>query len=566
MLNIKVNDQYLNLSKTSISFELLSPIFNDIGSFSYPFTFPSSPHNRSILGFPDRINYGQATAKSHEAEIYINGLLWKRGKLTVKEAGNQQIKANLAVGEGYFYSTIKDKTLNDAGLGGKRSLAPYVTAHEYNGVSYPRYFDAIIDKVYPETDFNLFPVYAPNFYKEQDFYNTWLSSTDGFINTWRTSSPLVPDFNGFQYWGYATFVLFPFVNYLLDQIAAYTGSAISKNIFYDDPALRRLVIFRLFSISEMLGEAQRLADQFDLSDNIGHSKIADLLSRLSSVFNSFLFYDDFTKDIRILLFKEIINSEPVNLENAKYRMISLEPNDYNGYQVSYEIDGDDEFAEEHFKDLDGLNYKGSLNTFFELPANPSDLDLYFIKPIKAYYYYVGPRSFGGNTYFGEWRYYCGDKKGYSEGNQGLKIAIPGVFSRGENELVMRVGNEGAMTEPGEMFYKAPEIPLKFLFYTGRDGSGVPRGDSFDVNGRNPYSIEWENERGLKNTFYKDFLQFKSTTRQAEFSMRLTPAQLKNLDFSKPYRFANANWLIDKVSFSVTNTGITTATVKAWKIQ
>jgi hypothetical protein len=48
-------------------------------------------------------------------------------------------------------------------------------------------------------------------------------------------------------------------------------------------------------------------------------------------------------------------------------------------------------------------------------------------------------------------------------------------------------------------------------------------------------------------------------------MILTAAQLKQIDFSKKFRWDQADWLIDRIRFTVTNDKISPSNVTAWKV-
>jgi hypothetical protein len=139
MLDIRIKNTSLDLGKVSITFELTSPIFNSVGSFSYPFTLPATAKNKTLLNFPARINNGIENI-DYESEIYLEGLLWKRGKLVISESNSETIKCYFTVGEGYFYNQIKDLKLKDLDLGGERAKADY-TDDFFNP-------DKIFNKVY----------------------------------------------------------------------------------------------------------------------------------------------------------------------------------------------------------------------------------------------------------------------------------------------------------------------------------------------------------------------------------------------------------------------------------
>lgn len=559
MLQIKINNEFLDLGEFSVTFELLNPIFNDVGSFSYPFTLPASPGNLKKLNFPGRLHSNLISNHSTDVSLYLNGLMWKRAKLIVREVDDKKIKVNLGVGEGYFYNTIKDLKLTDIDLGGNRQTSDYLNPNQFT------IFDNVYDKNFPEVDFTIFPFSAPNFHSKKSFYNTWLNQTNGIINRWNTNQPEpVGYFTG----GLSTFVTFPFLNYILRQIALQTNISISDNTFYSDPFLRQLVLFKLFSINENIGNQQlgdvlRTSPTFNLAHGLPEISLSDFLQKLK-MFNAHVFFDDQKNSLNLLLFKDIYNSDPEVFDSLPYRQNLINPIEYDGFEMKYDLDSSDDFIEDHFKEISQFNYKGSIPTFFELPPTSEENDLYFIEAVRAYYYWIAPRTYGSNTYFGEWVYFSNDRLGFSEGTGKLNISIPGVFSRPQNAFIPYAGNEGEIYTLSERFFKPKAADFRLLFWYGLDGSGIPNGGAFNTNAC-PYSLEWSGEHGIKEKFYKEWLQFQATTRETEFGIPFTPAQLKLIDFGKKYRFAQANWLFDKIRFTVTNRRISPATVTAWKV-
>lgn len=560
MLQIKVNNQFLDLGKVSITFELLSPIFNEIGSFSYPFTLPATANNKNILGHPQRINLSNAAPYKNPAQIIWNGIVFKNGLLITKETSPDYIKAYIAADEGYFYNLIKDLKLNEIDLGGDRVLAEYYHPTEL------LIFNDDYDKVFPEVDFTLFPLYAPNFHKDKSFYQTWLNYNNGIINRWNTSLPApIGYFTG----AFNTFVPFPFLNYIFNRIASQFNISISDNVFYSDQYLRQLVVFRLFSFAENIGNEQmgdifNNSSTFNLADGLADISLSDFFQQINTIFKAELFFNNQNNSFKLVLFKDIYNSEAVSFENNTFKIIIIDPNTYDGFEMTYQLDGSDDFLEDHYKDISLFTFKSDIPTFIELPASPDEGDMYFIEAIRAYYYWVAPRTYGSNTYYGEWRFYSNDRDRFTEGNKQLKINIPGVFSRPENGLSTQAGNEGELLTVNERFFKPSPAELRLLFFYGLNSANVPHGGAF-ITENWPYSLEWSGDNGLREKFYKEWIAFHQTTRQAEFEMPLTASELKNIDFSKKYRFSGADWLFSKINFTMTNNRITPAKVIAWKI-
>ncbi|MCX6269630.1 MAG: hypothetical protein NTU44_00135 [Bacteroidetes bacterium] len=72
-------------------------------------------------------------------------------------------------------------------------------------------------------------------------------------------------------------------------------------------------------------------------------------------------------------------------------------------------------------------------------------------------------------------------------------------------------------------------------------------------------------KGLYKVFWKDWLDWRKTSRQVELTKLFTPVELFALDFTKKYRALNTNFVLDEVNFTVTNDAIKPAKVKAWTV-
>lgn len=646
MLDVKVNGRSLDLGEFSISFELLSPVFNDIGSFSYPFTFPATAKNKSILGFHNRVNNNQVINQKTAVELYLNGLIWKRGNLMITEGDRDNFKANFTISEGYFYQTIKEKKLADLDFGGNRSYSPEILHDK-------------IFKSYPEVDFTRFPVLMRNFYvdsgintKQVETIELWgnsgkllvsetgelektimfvaalnitasnfvtanaeayfakgivlTSSEHHIIFTSKVSGvgfskPLVtsiePNISGtvissqtstrsemlnatffgrVNYYDLMqvdfspfpnTIVIFPFLNYVLDAIFNFNNISISKNIFRSDIFLRQLVLLNNNTINYWSGGDNLtggIMGYFNIKDYVPDLTFTDFFSFLNTIFKSYLFYNDLKNEASICCFKDIINAPQVQPLNNPYKIIYLKPNEYDGFEMSRIVDSSDSVADEFYKDFSGFNYKGQVANLESLPTVGISLDIFYVQDLAHYYYWE--LSFDAST--GQWKRFAHGRLNYWEGNKKLKIEIDNAIAQESSSYPPNLGNKGQWQIINTPFQFLERPAARLMFFHGKIMNS-PFGSPFNKdnygNTLPGYSLEWEGETGIREIFYKDFLEFQKNTREAEISMILKPAQLKVIDFSSKYRFAEANWLISSIKFTVSNDKISPATIVAFKV-
>jgi len=541
MLDIRIENTSLDLGKVSITFELNSPIFNSVGSFSYPFTLPATAKNKKLLNFPARINNNIAPG-THAAEIYIDGLIWKRGNLVVKESDRDTIKAYFTVGEGYFYNQIKDLKLKDLDLGGERITDNY---------SHDNLYSEIYNNKYPDVDFAIFELRNSDFWLNTDHEIDFRNLNYNTLNYWDTSNKLNISKN--------TFVFYPYVNYLLDRIVNYFDGSFIENEISTDTKLKQLCLYSnnpqndIQYIGDYLNILQK--PTYLLNDSLPDVSVLEFIKSIEETFAATLFYNDNDGRFSIKLFKTIIDSEALKIDNS-FVINSVSPNDWEGYTVAWNNDPDDKLIEDYVRDISIFNFIGSVNSFSQLPITATQGDMYFVESFSRYFVWSS-WSFGGYS----WNFASNAFSQIISGIGSKSITPFGslYYSHiNETNDDQKVGNH--LLGEG---YK--DFPIRFLFYRGMINQ-KPVGGSTTHNIPFPaYGIHWHGDTGLYENFWKKPLEFFSRTRQGEFKMVLDAATLKNIDFSRKYRFANANWLLSNIKIQVTNDGISPAQITAWKV-
>ncbi len=102
MIGIKINGEFPDIfPDTAISLKLVNPVFADDtiipGSYSLPFDIPggeSSDNNARIINHPDVIENTTGRFEFDDAELHIDGLLYKTGTLLIQQAEGGKYSAN----------------------------------------------------------------------------------------------------------------------------------------------------------------------------------------------------------------------------------------------------------------------------------------------------------------------------------------------------------------------------------------------------------------------------------------------------------------------------------------
>ncbi len=548
MLQIKINNEFLDLGDYSVTFELLNPIFNDVGSFSYPFTLPLSPKNKNILQNPERLHKSLNANKYFDASIFLKGQPWKTGRLILRESTKTTIKANFVVGEGGYFNKIKDLNLHEL-------------QHSVYFAGSPRLdlFLDVFNYQYPNADFALF------YHKNEHLIGD--TSIPGNLEPYVDYFKEFNRFNPVTYYfsQFNTFMPFVYVNYVIDLINRTVNINEQFNALKNDAELRQLV----FANNTTASSLQIQNNYFPmlpihLRNHVPRIKVTDFFKILEETFGLYVMYDEQTNRVTYMLLKDILNSQPVELD-VKYKMNPILAND-NEEGFLLEVNSDIIEELNNVNDLTSYDYKGSVPTLADLPANATiDNDLYFVDDQLSYYYLAdqyGNWSQAANTPYVSLRKAPGQRKvNYTTSFLHNLAAV-----KGNGFLTLGAG-------------KRNEIPCSFLFYRGfvnskssqggTDFYSQPLGTAYDrhpdFEGQYNYSMLWAGTNGVFEKFHRKPLEFFASTRETEFGIPFTPAQLKLIDFSRKYRFAQANWLFDKIRFTVTNRRISPATVTAWKV-
>jgi len=434
MLQIKINNEFLDLGQFSISFELLNPIFNDVGSFSYPFTIPLSPKNKAILQYPDRLHKSPVAQNYFDASIYVNGMPWKTGRLILREANDTTIKANFAVGEGGYLNKINDLNLHELQHSSYSPGSPNLLM----------FYDIISNK-YPDVDFALF--YHINEYLIGDTeIPSYQQQYVDYFKAFNRFSPILYYFSQFN-----TFMPFVYVNYVIDLINSTIGVKEKFNSLKNDEELKQLVFANNTSASSLSNVNNYFhIYSINLRNHVPHIKVTDFFKVLEETFGLYIIYDDQTNSVSYILLKDILNSIPVELD-VKYKLNSILKNDN---EDGFLLEVNNELIEElnNISDLTKYDFKGSVATMADLPANAIiDTDLYFVDDQLNFYYL--------SDNYGNWS---------QASNIPYAIIQKSPGKRKINYTASFIHNLAAVNGNGFLDFgeKRNEIPCSFLFYRG----------------------------------------------------------------------------------------------------
>ena len=560
-MEIYVNDILVPFAG-SISIKYSNPIFNTIGSYSLPVSFPArSPLVRRAFGFPETLEASKLTSipgllKFAEIELI--------GEWEINDISDSTIEAYFKGGSSGFYGLIAGKNLTDL---------------TYNGITLPAgtnftedvlaYMTSVVtsDSIYPDSDYTSYCAYMP------------LAAGEDTPEDYKFVNPLSVDVFGFKIpesgFGNLNQGVYLYVGAVINYIFAEFGYKINKNIFATDPDLRRLTLFNTFD--------QHGWGEFDYRNFVPRRSIASFLELIASRLNIAIVVSDTSRSVIIDFFDNIV----ATLENSNLKIINKKADKRGPSGIKLKAEQPDDFAKTNYEqELDFTNYPNAIyrvNTIRDIDGSLGDV--YYV--INEMTYYIIKDSGVSRI--------CSKQFPYSVGtnatSKDLAAGSPGMYTLRKTETITGLEIERDWLLPrtdlkangktimqqwmvqGQPGYN--DFPIMLVFYHGifynvptdpvysELGGNYPlastsvyncEGDTIwnSLPGSRLISLVWDEETGLVENFWKNRLKWEMEVRRI-VTGDITGSNIRKLfDFSRALTIENSNYLVN--SFNVEFSG------------
>ena len=540
MLSILIGDQPLDLNDDfSVSLNLKSPIFNDVGDYSFPFKVPSTARNVSILGWKNRIASTRSIYEIFEGSIRWNGMVLYTGQIKIKTAGEKTFEGTLYINKGNFNFEVKDILLNRVDLGMMNFESDQQAVD---------YFNWSLTHFYPEVDFSMPEISNPTFYDPPATNPELMAHNyifpDGWLRKYTTD-------------GQCRTILTPFLylKFVLNKLAEIFGYRLQDEFFTSSIELSRLVVYNSVSLSEVLFGLQKLY-YCRLVPNV---KVSEFITGLEKWFNCSFHVDTRQRVIRIVDNKEVLlRSDIVEFSKNILSLTQEIPEQITGFRFLLGPDAGDMAYQAQLDAEKGITemIKGAVQHFSDIPPYPYTWlgDIYYIVDTNTWWQLaVNPY-----TFLIEWQQLPSgpmltDKFFYKWGDEKNKFET--IFSSLPDKYIsVNCGNLGADYQ---------KITPR-LFWVGMAGGwGTPvrlRGFANNSN----FSLRYPGPNGLFNLYWKDWVNWIMETRKSvKIEKQMDFIELKNLDFTKRYRINGINYLISEISVTLNKASIKSAQLKCF---
>lgn len=439
---------------------------------------------------------------------------------------------------------------------------------------------------YPNIDFALFPLENPQVFSnwDDDFYSVdnlsikiLYSQFINVINYFKDGVypvMLNGQSEGINYTAGNIITPFPYLAYLIKRIAYHFNFKIENNLFESE--LKYVVLINHFCENEFLTDDTKLITPkpgFNLQDHVPEMTIYDFLKNVCNLFGLGYEVNNEKNTITFNFLSDIIQDN--QFQDISHLIVDevqvLEP-DVDGVKMLLKTPPSDKYFE-FVKELDGLNFKGSIQTYFDLP-NPGILnDCYFVKLSNAYFAW----KYNPDTYKFGWVKHSNNYIRYKEiGKEVKEIAcdiVPVMLKYDILDNTLGAPKDRKWLIPAShqagRFEGAPETFQTrwqglFAYYhgvfpcypSGQYPFGSP--DINDLWGNQIPGIELslllDGPNGLFEKKWRKYLEWR--TGAVVVKARIIPDRqfLKNLSFSKPKMINGVKYLLVEFRGNISKDG------------
>ena len=439
---------------------------------------------------------------------------------------------------------------------------------------------------YPTTDFALFPVENPEVFAnwDDDFYSidnlsikTLYAQYFKVINYYKDDCfPIMLSgiLEGVDYSAGNIITPFPYLAYLIKRIAYHFNLKIENNPFENE--LKYVVLINHFCENEFLSDNTKLITPkqgFNLQDHVPDMTIYDFLKNLCNLFGLGYEVNNERSTIAFNFLDDIIkNKEFEDISHLVVDEIQVIESDVKGAKIMYKVPTNDKYFS-NVNDLEGLVFKGILNTYFDLP-NPGTLnDCYFVKLSNAYYAW----KYNPDTYQFGWVIHSYNYIRVKEIGEDQKEISPELVPvmmkyvikddtlgapEGRQWLIPASHQAGRFEGAPETFQTKWQGLLSYYhgmfpsYPSGTYPFGSP--DIYDLWG-NPIpglelSLKLDGENGIYEKKWKRYLEWRSTAIPVRVKIIPDRKFLQNLLFSKKKMINGVKYLLVEFRGNISKDG------------
>ena len=543
MLSLRVNNQTMELGDDiSISWELRSPMFYEMGSRSYPFRIKNTPYNQKILGYRHRIEGSNDVYQEFPCEIAFKGIDMFRGTLKFRVLNNQYYEGTVYNREGDFFYKSKGVTLRQINFG------EIISANNYYAQVY---INDCKGKFYPERNVAFPVIYNPYYFdppttdNEQEYFN--YHQTNGSVYEFTTA------FNR------TVIVPMVYFRHVLETVLSYLGYLVYDDVFASNSEFNKLVIFNSLSCNSQCDDFTYTMQHMYLNLHLPNITVNEFITTVEAFFNCRFLVDDIERTVHIVPLGSLANNATsIDFSsNVVSKSIELdEPT--TGFKLTMAIDSSDENMKLWTENQDVfLKYLcPPVEALADLPPWPYAMvrDVRFVSSLNKYYQFTLAKTWVESADAKAAllsNYFIGD----SSKNIDLKLSALKNGYPGSPDWQSSCGNTKADWK---------DIMFRMFFVKMISSNGA----TFTISSDTSTSMYlWFNgTNNVYDKFHKDWINFLFSTKVVKIYRQMSLSDIRGLDFSKKVLIDSNKFFIRRLQVTLKKNQISTSALECLTVK
>jgi hypothetical protein len=542
MLRLKIAGQYVDLPNDfSFTMNMKSPVFNDIGNFSYPFRIPATARNAIILAFPHRLPNTGNPYRDIDSRFEWNGITLFAGIARLKTVSDKSYEGAVFDGNGDFYYQLKNRQLQQIDMG------EMVFSDEATALAY---LNSTIPLCYPDV-----PLACPQVYNENYFDPPTSNSQLKYFN-YNYPGMLLQTSNTSE-----RTILVPmlYLRYVLAKLFAGLSYELDDQMFTSHADFNKLVLFNSTCCNNAgVNFPERFPSNYSLShltfnQHVPRLPVVEFMKGLENMFGLGMFVDNTSRKVRLIKLESIINNSSYDDFSKNVISKSFESEEAKtGYKFQMTLDGDDTAAQvmTDFEDKIAALYSGSVKDLSYLPSFPIGEigSIYYVEDLMEFYQMNTAKNWVVNSLLSLLR----TRFFFRTGEQSLETKFSVPWNDGNKMIVTNAMEKYKEITPRLFFteYVNPSLPLLGLHGTDHTAN---------------FSLYYPWENGLFNKFWLDFMQFRANAKLVKIQRQMDFSELRDFDFSRKIMVDGVKMLVRSLQVTIKKDRIMPATLECYTV-
>jgi hypothetical protein len=541
MILIIVNGEIIDLPNDfKISMNLMSPIFSDQGSYSYPFKIQATARNQRILGYIHNSAYIGNKWQTYSCMAFCDGVLLINGLLEFRNAGEEWYEGVIYADNGDFNYNFKNKYLHNYDMG------EIFFDTEQDAIDY---LNGCAGLNYPDRVFAMPCVYNDLYFDPpKEFWEMMNYNCPTIIDIDTGEKSL---FTQNEDGSRTLLIPFLFLKYVLKKLFEGMKYELVDDFFtYED--FNRMVIYN--SRSANIGAPWVLITHIVFNMHLPIIKVTDFIKGLETFFAIGFFFDRFRRKVTIRSYDKIIKQAQCEDWSKKVMQSQvILDQQVTGFVLKMTGDDDDDYfvAQTDLEKPILECIKGAVQIIDNLQPWPVSTigDICWVIQEDAFYEMMSDKTWDVSAIDDDLKsiYY------YKGASDRVESSFSTLTETEEEDYPRcRCGNKEE---------KWREITPRLAFMHLSEDRDYPL--PYCRNQTDNISLWNKADNGLFERQWKTFLDWRIASSQMKITRQLDPVEIKELDFSRKYMINGMRHLISSVEVSFGMKTISPATITAF---